>query len=147
MIEKPVVMMVVMVMVMMVVMVEAPIRPHQEEAVVMMVVVMMMVIELSELNAVPCRFSAPRILCFQSGNRIRNRIEKVPISGWRCGFVRRWHGSISCSEGCKCSGCAKQPGYLFIHESSERFLNLRFLPTRNDCRPLRFLTQPQTEQG
>jgi hypothetical protein len=68
----------------------------------MMVMMMVVVIkELRQLN-LPGRGvrRQPRVICFQSCHRIRNRIEKIPVGcrwgnlaswGW-CGSIRRADG-------------------------------------------------------
>jgi hypothetical protein len=108
--------MVVMVMVMMTE--ERPKRGRHKMPVV--VVMMVMVVVLSELHAAVGRFGAPRIVRLQGDLRVRNRIEKIPVSCRGPKLIRlRRYGSVGGGKGRKCGGRAEQAGYLFVHVSSE----------------------------
>jgi hypothetical protein len=64
-------------------------------------------------------FREPRIVGLQHRYRVRNGIEKIPITRGRCEFGRLRRCCLGTGHRGQSSGRSQQPGYLLIHKSSK----------------------------
>jgi hypothetical protein len=87
------------------------------EGMMIVVVMMMMVVvgtveELSQPHATVGRSCAPRIVGLQGDRRVRNRIEKVSVTGGRCKLIRL--PSIGLVDVC----CKRNAGQTKVHQGA-----------------------------
>jgi hypothetical protein len=111
---------VMVVMVMMVVPEDPAKRPRHNVVMVMMVVM----IELSHLHLIGRinrrSLRQPCVVRLQGSDRVRNRIEKIPVTCSRRQLAPlRRRGCLSSSDGRQGSSRSEETGYLLIHISSE----------------------------
>jgi hypothetical protein len=79
-----------------------------------MVVVMMMVV-LRDLR-IACRILAdPLVIGFQHSERVRDRFQKVAVTGYGFRAGCRGSGGLSAAYGRQSRRRAKQSGYLLVH--------------------------------
>jgi hypothetical protein len=107
----------VVVMVMMPVMVMMVVVPEANPDAMM--VVMMMTDANGDLSHLGCFFGKPGIVGLQHRYRVRNGIEKIPITRGRCQFGRLRRCRLGTGHGGQSSGRSQQPSNLLIHRSSK----------------------------
>lgn len=135
------------VVVVMVVRAQQPAKGARHHMVMMMVVMVVMVV-LRHLHFVGrggrrCLLRQASIICSQGGDRVWNRIEKIPIASGRREFStgrrRRSLGGSHCRKG---SSRSEQTGYLLVHKSSKGVVRFVDSPGNNALVPTGFRSPP-----
>jgi hypothetical protein len=81
----------------------------------MVMVVMMMVVVLRDLSIARRILAHPLVIGFQQSKRVRDRFEKVAVTGYGLSAGCRGGGGLSAAYGRQSRRRAKQSGYLLIH--------------------------------